>query len=580
MTAFSGMTLEQLEQEHQCCNGDEAVLAGLHRELVDRKRRREAGGKTEKPRAAHLRQVISKELGGHDKPTMNSSSRQQVRPSELPAAAAKATAAWPRRDGSSVLPKFSPTDEQMAAVSAFQTGEDVKINAFAGSGKTSTLTLLAEAVAGSGLYVAFNRACVKDAAGRFGNNVQCRTVHGVAYRALQGHFRRDKMAGKLNPNIVLSHVPVEPFSSGGMKLTDSQMASVALATLRRFAQSRHSDVRDIRVPRYGLLSSMPAHLEKEITAAVHRVVEEMWQKMCDRTSSMPLGHDGYLKYWAMQRPTLGFDYILLDEAQDTNDVVLGVLEHQKCQVVYVGDRHQQIYEWRGAINALDKVRTSKECALTQSFRFGPQIAELANVVLRRLGERNDIRGNRSVSSDVGTATWPDAIIARSNGAVLHAVMACLDGGRTPYVEGGTQELKRLIRGIYELRDQGFSTVPEFFGFNSWAEVVEYSETEYGQELATFVRLVEAYGPGPLWHLLKRVSDQPEDADVTISTTHKAKGREWSAVRLEDDFVLTEEDEDGSPRELPAEEMRILYVALTRAKTHLQLGDQTSRFLGL
>ena len=96
MTAFSGMTLEQLEQEHQCCNGDEAVLAGLHRELVDRKRRREAGGKTEKPRAAHLRQVISQELGGHDKPTTNSSSRQQARPSELPAAAAKA-GSLPRR---------------------------------------------------------------------------------------------------------------------------------------------------------------------------------------------------------------------------------------------------------------------------------------------------------------------------------------------------------------------------------------------------------------------------------------------------------------------------------------------------
>ncbi|NCA17069.1 MAG: hypothetical protein EBS90_08495 [Betaproteobacteria bacterium] len=436
MTAFSGMTLEQLEQEHQCCNGDEAVLAGLHRELVDRKRRREAGGKTEKPRAAHLRQVISQELGGHDKPTTNSSFRQQAGPSELSVPAARAAAARPHRNGSSVLPKFSPTDEQMAAVSAFQTGEDVKINAFAGSGKTSTLTLLAEAVAGSGLYVAFNRACVKDAAGRFGNNVQCRTVHGVAYRALQGHFRRDKMAGKLNPNIVLSHVPVEPFSSGGMKLTDSQMASVALATLRRFAQSRHSDVRDIRVPRYGLLSSMPAHLEKEITAAVHRVVEEMWQKMCDRTSSMPLGHDGYLKYWAMQRPTLGFDYILLDEAQDTNDVVLG----------------------GGAINALDKVRTSKECALTQSFRFGPQIAELANVVLRRLGERKEIRGNRSVSSDVGTATWPDAIIARSNGAVLQAVMACLDGGRTPYVEGGTQELKHGLHDFSELNRCKFAEI--------------------------------------------------------------------------------------------------------------------------
>jgi len=579
MTAFSGLTLEQLEQEHQCCKGNDALLAAIHRELLDRKQRREAGGKTEKPRAARLRQVIGRELGRHDKPA-SVSSRQQVRPTESRAAAPTAVEPRPCRIGSSALPSFSPTDEQMEAVRAFQTGEDLKINAFAGSGKTSTLALLASATEGSGLYVAFNRACVKDAAGRFGSNVQCRTVHGVAYRALQGHFRQDKMVGKLNPNVVLSHVIVEPFSSGGMNLTDNQMASIALSTLRRFAHSRQSDVRDIRVPRYGILASMPAHLEKELTAAVHRVVEDMWKKMSDRTSSMPLGHDGYLKYWAMQRPTLGFDYILLDEAQDTNDVVLGLLEHQRCQVVYVGDRHQQIYEWRGAINALEKVNTPKECSLTQSFRFGPQIAELANVVLRRLGERQDIHGNRAVSSDIATATRPDAIIARSNGAVLQAVMTCLDGGSTPYVEGGTQELKRLIRGVYELRDQGFSTAPEFFGFTSWAEVVEYSETEYGQELATFVRLVQAYGPGQLWHLLQRVSDQPEDADVTVSTTHRAKGREWTAVRLEDDFVLAEEDEEGAPRELPDEEMRILYVALTRAKTLLQVGDQTSRFLGL
>lgn len=579
MTAFTGLTIEQLEQEHQCCKGNNAILADLHRELLDRKQRREAGGKTEKPRAAHLRQVIGQQLGRHDMPA-NDSSRQQVQPTESRAAAPTTVEPRPCRKGSSALPSFSPTDEQMAAVRAFQTGEDVKINAFAGSGKTSTLALLAGATEGSGLYVAFNRACVKDAAGRFGSNVQCRTVHGVAYRALQGHFRQDKMVGKLNPHVVLSHVNVEPFSSGGMHLTDSQMASVALASLRRFAHSRHSDVRDIRVPRYGMLASMPAHLEREVTAAVHRVVEDMWKTMCDRASSMPLGHDGYLKYWAMQRPTLDFDYILLDEAQDTNDVVLGLLEHQRCQVIYVGDRHQQIYEWRGAINALEKVRTAKECALTQSFRFGPQIAELANIVLRRLGERHEIRGNRGVSSDIGTAPRPDAIIARSNGAVLQAVMTCLDGGSTPYVEGGTQDLKRLIRGVYELRDHGFSTVPEFFGFTSWTEVVEYSETEYGQELATFVRLVDTYGPGQLWHLLRRVSDQPEGGDVTISTTHKAKGREWPAVRLEDDFVLAEEDKEGTPRDLPAEEMRILYVAVTRAKTLLQVGDQTSRFLGL
>jgi superfamily I DNA/RNA helicase len=160
------------------------------------------------------------------------------------------------------------------------------------------------------------------------------------------------------------------------------------------------------------------------------------------------------------------------------------------------------------------------------------------------------------------------------------VFAAQDSGVIPHLEGGTDELKKLIGGVFDLREKGFSSVPEFFGFKTWEEVVEYSETDYGQELATFVRLVETYGAGPLWHLLKRVADDPSQASVTISTTHKAKGREWSSVRLEDDFVQAETDEEGKPLDPRAGEMRILYVALTRAKAWLQIGEQTARFLGL
>lgn len=42
-------------------------------------------------------------------------------------------------------PKFKPTDEQDAALQTFLKGHSLKINAFAGSGKTSTLQLLAKA---------------------------------------------------------------------------------------------------------------------------------------------------------------------------------------------------------------------------------------------------------------------------------------------------------------------------------------------------------------------------------------------------------------------------------------------------
>lgn len=592
MSAYSGLTLDELEDLCKKAPSDRVVLSGVYGELVRRKRLRENDGKSEKPRAQRLRVALARSLDGDQG---ESSLPQQAGPvprrpnstsnpgHTTSSASRQPRAPTARSEGqhrSTADLGFAPTEEQEEALQAFRTGEDLKINAFAGSGKTSTLALLARDTRGAGLYVAFNKACVRDAKQRFGSNVTCQTLHATAYRSLRSQFKKDKLAGKLNPNIVLSHFPLQPFDCGLSKLSDKQLASLALATFRRFAHSGETEIRRIQLPRLGQIAVLPPSVLHELTAIIHGLVAAMWKKMSDRCSEMPLGHDGYLKYWALQKPVLDVDFILLDEAQDTNDVVIDLLARQKSQVVYVGDRHQQIYEWRGAVSALEKVSTPIECSLTKSFRFGSGIATLANVILRRMGEEKQIVGNERVHSTVGAAANPDAIIARSNGAVLAAVMATLESGATPYVEGGTNDLKKLISGVFDLREKGFSTVPEFFGFTTWEEVVEYSETEYGQELATFVRLVETYGAGPLWHLIKRVAEDPAEAAVTISTTHKAKGREWESVRLEDDYVQAESDEEGKPREPSAEEMRILYVALTRAKTRLQIGEQTARFIGV
>ncbi|MDH2406059.1 UvrD-helicase domain-containing protein [Bradyrhizobium sp. SSUT18] len=75
---------------------------------------------------------------------------------------------------------------------------------------------------------------------------------------------------------------------------------------------------------------------------------------------MPLGHDGYLKLWALSSHAIAADFILLDEAQDTNPVVLDVLRKQPAQMIYVGDKYQQIYEWRGAVNAMEKIETQAD----------------------------------------------------------------------------------------------------------------------------------------------------------------------------------------------------------------------------
>ena len=52
---------------------------------------------------------------------------------------------------------------------------------------------------------------------------------------------------------------------------------------------------------------------------------------------------------ALSQPGSDMDYIVVDEAQDLNLVVLGVLQRRECPVIYVcvGDPYQQIYDWRG-----------------------------------------------------------------------------------------------------------------------------------------------------------------------------------------------------------------------------------------
>jgi DNA helicase-2/ATP-dependent DNA helicase PcrA len=59
--------------------------------------------------------------------------------------------------------------------------------------------------------------------------------------------------------------------------------------------------------------------------------------------------------------------------------------------------------------------------------------------------------------------------------------------------------------------------------------------------------------------------------LVLSTIHSAKGREWSAVSLLNtvDGCLPSDLATGSEHEIE-EEMRLLYVAMTRAKDHLDL----------
>jgi superfamily I DNA/RNA helicase len=72
-------------------------------------------------------------------------------------------------------------------------------------------------------------------------------------------------------------------------------------------------------------------------------------------------------------------------------------------------------------------------------------------------------------------------------------------------------------------------------------------------------------------LQSSVASRPQAADVVLTTVHKAKGLQWPTVQLGSDFLPFMQSESSgasASATLQPEEVHCLYVAITRAESHL------------
>ena len=247
---------------------------------------------------------------------------------------------------------LEPVAEQQRAVDLFGKEEGLRIDAYAGTGKTTTLRLLAQSTTKRGLYLAFNRSIANEARRLFPTRVHCATSHSLAFRAVSRTlaFPDWKLTGTLTSHTIAEafRFPESISFACGLVLERRSYAAVLLDALRRFLQSNEGAPTQEHIPHYGALEALaPASFHSFSVQAIEHV-HALWGAMQHHASELPLGHDGYLKLWALSKPEVLTDYILVDEAQDLNPVLLGVLDRSQCPVVYVGDPYQQIYEWRGA----------------------------------------------------------------------------------------------------------------------------------------------------------------------------------------------------------------------------------------
>ena len=490
------------------------------------------------------------------------------------------------------FPDMRFTDEQETILSS--TG-NIKINAVAGSGKTTTLVEYAKRQKPGSriLYLAFNRSVRMEAIKRFGDqglkNVDVQTAHSLAFRRIAAPLGYKIVPGYKIPDLAATL----GITQVGRDLHSKYLiAGHILKFAGMFCNSAKSKVQELD---YRATISDPSaraaasryydHIEK----GTRRFLALMDRKELAAT------HDFYLKKFQLSRPVLGYDVILFDEGQDASSAMLDVFLSQSGKKVIVGDVHQQIYGWRHAVNALKQVDFSN-FTLSTSFRFNGHVAELAMQCLswkRLIGEEVAacIKGVGKNSKVASRAT-----IARTNLALLKSAIDMVQNDRSMkkiYFEGNFNSYTYAADGasIYDVLNLYMDKTnavrdPLIASMGSFDELEEYAEKSEDQELKMLIDIVEEYGPR-IPALLKKISErhvadgERGKANMIFSTLHRCKGMEYDEVTLTQDFIT----EDRIKKQISSggknqpidrnkinEEINLAYVAVTRSRNYLDFPE--------
>jgi hypothetical protein len=472
-------------------------------------------------------------------------------------------------------PTHPLTEEQQIAVDKFQSGDSLAVQAGAGTGKTSTLVAIANSTDRHGQYVAFNKPIVVDAGGKLPRSCAAATAHALANRQV-GHLYRHRLdSQRQSSHEIARKLNIKPFfytnSAGEPRVIQpNTLASHVAKAITTFCNTADEKLATKHIAYIdgidenddeGKRTYVNNNLVKQ---QLKPALRDAWLDIIDPDGTLRFTHDCYLKIWELGihgDPIIPGDYILFDEAQDASPVLLSAVEQQNKQVVFVGDGQQAIYEWRGAVDAMNTVPADSTCFLTNSFRFGPEIAKVANQILSTIESAQLRLVGLGKPGKVEIAHEPDAVLCRTNAGAVGVVLEALDAGKTPHLVGGGGEIESFAKAAGELQETGSTTHPELSIFSSWGEVEDYVANDpQGTDLTVQVKLINDYGVEKILRAVgNKVSEQ--DADLVVTTAHKSKGREWDTVRIHGDFP-PERDDDG--------ERRLLYVAVTRARLHLDI----------
>ena len=288
--------------------------------------------------------------------------------------------------------------------------------------------------------------------------------------------------------------------------------------------------------------------------------------------------------------------LFVDEAQDLSAIQWNIINEvgKETEVVYIaGDDDQAIYRWAGAdVNQFIKLE-GKSTVLNKSYRVPSSIWDLATKLSLRISSR--IKKEFKPTEETGEVRWymdPEDVdisqgtwyLLARNGYMLNQLEnICIKNGypftivgrRSPLSSEALQAIRfwtRLSKGesivgsgiklIYKymvtrcprgINPEGYYTISDFnLKPGIWHERLNKIDTKRREYYIM---------------LLKRGENLDQDPRIKISTIHGVKGCEPDNVMLLTDIAPRTYREMHS---LPDDEIRVFYVAVTRAKKSLHI----------
>jgi DNA helicase-2/ATP-dependent DNA helicase PcrA len=326
-----------------------------------------------------------------------------------------------------------------------------------------------------------------------------------------------------------------------------------------------------------------------------------------------------------------YRYFTVDEYQDISPIqqrLINAWLGSRKDICVVGDPAQTIYSFAGATPVFLNTFTQRfpeaeVIRLSTGYRSTPEITFAANALLRNssmgqeLTASNDhglhpsVDGYKDESAEIagiltqittllseGTAPQEIAILARTN-SQLKGVERAMNSKGLPYQVRSTErfferqdvrDFLKQVRQASVLPTEGATWIDEL---RTIAQPYLTGESIDG--IAALLHLGreldsdDGFTPKTLRGFLREVEDRvtqnnpPTMPVVTLATLHAAKGLEWERVFLmgaSEGILPLETGSTGTSDSVVAEERRLFYVGMTRAKVdlHISYRGLPSRFL--